>query len=41
MQQEAEYLIRGHFDNINGNRELSQLFNRKKGKQVANLIELT
>lgn len=23
MQQEAEYLIRGHFDNINGNRELS------------------
>lgn len=41
MQQEAEYLIRGHFDNINGNRELSQLFNRKKGKQVADLIELT
>lgn len=41
MQNEADYLIRGHYDNIDGDEELSNLFNRAKGKSVKNLCDLT
>lgn len=38
MQNEAEYLIRGHYDNIDGDDELSNLFNRSQGKSDKNLV---
>jgi len=38
MQNEAEYLIRGHYDNIDGDEELSNLFIRSQGKSDKNLV---